>query len=298
MRHDKLRQDVEPRPEGEAIPHQGIADQLPVPDPDDIEEDIEEEAAIPEIEVKARQQGWRPKDEWQGDPDDWVSAKRWVETGELMRANKILHGEVENLKTDFNTRMNNMRTLHEQQLQVHLNQLKLERSQAIDNADTEKFNEIDKQINELSQGVETPQPPSPQQSPADLMKNIYQHPVFLDWQRKNTWSQENSPKTAFAEREFIGWLSQNINRSDATLEEGLSHVDSIVAQHFPETNQQRARPAMSTKKGKPNGKTKPLLTMNDLQPHEQLIWDSMGHSWKNQEDFLQAVRDNREADKL
>ena len=34
-------------------------------------------------EGQAREMGWRPKDEWEGEPEKWRDAKEFVERGEL-----------------------------------------------------------------------------------------------------------------------------------------------------------------------------------------------------------------------
>ena len=34
-------------------------------------------------EGEAREMGWRPKEEWQGEPEKWRDAKEFVERGEL-----------------------------------------------------------------------------------------------------------------------------------------------------------------------------------------------------------------------
>ena len=54
----------------------------------DIEQQTEQEQTNQEskqsyYEVTAREQGWVPKEEYQGDPEKWRGAKEFVERGEL-----------------------------------------------------------------------------------------------------------------------------------------------------------------------------------------------------------------------
>src|SRR5690554_228223 len=51
-------------------------------EPDYSDLDPLEERAV-RLEEKARQQGWRPFEEWDGDPDDWVGAETFVVRGQL-----------------------------------------------------------------------------------------------------------------------------------------------------------------------------------------------------------------------
>ncbi len=187
MRHDKLAEwgNDTTNEDDPVIPHQARAEQSQTPSqqqtPDMFPEDRkiaeafeeflepeEQEEQIPvqdEFEVKARQMGWVPRNEWHGNPDDWTPAKRFVQTGEMIQANRALHQKVQYMENDFNQRINNMRMLHEAQLQANLDQLKARRDAAVENADTETYQNINKQIEALEQTnaqFQVPTPPMPE----------------------------------------------------------------------------------------------------------------------------------------
>jgi len=50
---------------------------------EEIKEEIEEEQLSPD-EIRASKHNWVPKGEYQGNPDDWVSAKTFNERGEFI----------------------------------------------------------------------------------------------------------------------------------------------------------------------------------------------------------------------
>lgn len=59
-----------------------------------------------EVEVKARELGWQPKDEFRGDPERWVDAAAYVERGETMlplikASNKRLNDQVSTLTREL-----------------------------------------------------------------------------------------------------------------------------------------------------------------------------------------------------
>ena len=72
----------------------------------DTKEPTQEEKAIsapdPEahesIEEKAKQEGWRPKKEWSGDPSNWRSAREYMEKRELLNEISKSHKEIKELK--------------------------------------------------------------------------------------------------------------------------------------------------------------------------------------------------------
>jgi hypothetical protein len=51
---------------------------------------------LTEIEQRASSRGWVPKDEWDGDPEEWRPAKEFIDRGELF---KKIEDKIEQLKT-------------------------------------------------------------------------------------------------------------------------------------------------------------------------------------------------------
>lgn len=348
MRHDKLREWAHDtsRPEDPVVPHQARADEFQTPslkkDPEFFDEnevdereeydfdapDREEDEGrqndyeMDEFEIKARAMGWVPKEQWRGNPDDWTSAKRFVQTGEMIQANRALHQKVDHLEKDFETRLNNVRMIHEAQLKLNLERLRAERDEAVEMADTEKYRALNQQIENLErqglqQGPLSNAPPnvqsepamqaapmgqpSPQtqatQSPVDMsqaVRNVAEHPTVQQWRQKNPWIEQQTPKTAYAERVFLNYIQQNINNPSATIEQGLDMVEKAVAREFPSTNPNQQRPSMSSRSNRPSPRAANItLSMNDLTREERLVWQTMGKSFKNQAEFLRAVADDR-----
>lgn len=340
MRHDKLQEWAEDtaNPEDEVNPHQARGEQIQTPaqkrDPQNFDENQQEEeekfdidapdhdpkpvsesedapVQFDEFDNKARQMGWVPRDEWRGDPDDWTPAKRFVQTGDMIKANRALHQKVEYLENNFNQRLANMQQSHATQLKTNLDQLKLERDSAVDVGDTEKYQAINKQIETLEQTTrETqiqpqlnapplPDPAKPAQqqtyNATEAVQNLVQHPVVKQWRNNNPWVNEDSPKTAYAERQFLQWVNNNVNNPSATIEQGLLFVDDALTREFPDVNTNRQRASLSEKRGGPARRSSNLtLTMNDLNRDERIIWQTMGKSWKNQAAFLKSCQADRE----
>ena len=63
-----------------------MAEEIKVEDTELKQEPVKQEPVqLTAIEERASAQGWRPKDEWDGDPDEWVSAREFVRAGELFK---------------------------------------------------------------------------------------------------------------------------------------------------------------------------------------------------------------------
>lgn len=49
---------------------------------DENEDTVQDEAADPKVEAKAREMGWSPRENWKGPEDKWIDAETFVENGE------------------------------------------------------------------------------------------------------------------------------------------------------------------------------------------------------------------------
>ena len=67
---------------------------------------------LPEHEVAAREKGWRPKDEWEGDPDDWRPAKQFLEWGEMRSTIKNQNTQIKGMKKSYTQDIANLNAVH------------------------------------------------------------------------------------------------------------------------------------------------------------------------------------------
>lgn len=54
----------------------------------------------PKAETDARAKGWKPKDEWEGDPEDWVNAKQFLKKGEEIEERQNLKKSLKQLSAE------------------------------------------------------------------------------------------------------------------------------------------------------------------------------------------------------
>jgi len=57
-----------------------------------------EEVQLTPIQEKAMAEGWRPKEEYQGDPEKWVDAAEFLRRGELFSKIELQSKEIKQLK--------------------------------------------------------------------------------------------------------------------------------------------------------------------------------------------------------
>lgn len=137
-----------------------------------------------EIEEKAAKMGWVPQEEWKGDPDKWRPAEEFVERGEnivpIMRERiDKLEKELEVISKLNKSELKKVReSAYEQakkEYEKELATLNKEKFEAIQEADVDKYQQIEGKISKL-QKPEAPKEESPQVNP-----------VFEEWHQKNPW---------------------------------------------------------------------------------------------------------------
>jgi len=166
------------------------------------------------IEQQAKEMGWRPKDQFKGDPDKWVDAEEYVERGEHVLP--IVRAERDRLRGELLTRDQKVGTLQQQldatqaivkgleknfneslnrQLAEQRKQLKADLKDAVEDRDTDREMEVREQLDALTDAEKEAKKkqeenkeklnggkPAPQTSTDPDLS-----PEFNDWKRENPW---------------------------------------------------------------------------------------------------------------
>jgi hypothetical protein len=152
---------------------EAIQESLPANQTADIEMEQQSNAPVesgetnhsePSAEELARERGWRPKEEWSGDPDDWANAKQFLKYGGLMDKVHSLKQKVEAQSKTLGNVEQLMQRREEMARQEVLNSLKQQRRQAIESGDIEAVESFDEKIQNIKQEIEpetkAPNPPA------------------------------------------------------------------------------------------------------------------------------------------
>lgn len=155
-----------------------------------------------DLEQRARANGWRPKEQWKGDPNRWVDAETFMRYsdgnyGVLMERNRRMESRI----TEQSQQLTEMRDMMAQQVDrmrraetVGYNKAKREleaqRQEAIRNADVPAVQRIDEEIQELG-----PDPKVVAAEEARRQQNqqaSQPDPVVVDWVEANPWVTANA----------------------------------------------------------------------------------------------------------
>lgn len=253
-----------------AEPEQAI-EQAPEPE----SKPVEEAKADPLVE-KARASGWRPKEEFEGDPDQWVDA------GEFVRR-KPLFDQIHQLKKEVKSRAEQIEQVSQYAAKAAenarkqlLEELEAKRREAFQNADYDAFAQADA---ELKKAEAQPTQVTEQKAP-EVPPELQEFTA-----RNERWFDKDRAMTAFALAE-----AERLKAEGVPFGEMLKRVEQEVrkefAHKFVNPNKEKAA-AVVPDGGEKVGKGK--LTYNDLTRDERAVWNSV----KNHMTFDEYIKDLR-----
>ena len=232
-------------------------------------------------EDKARSGGWKPLEEWEGDEDDWVDSRDF-------NSRQGLIGEMRGLKRKvdgYDQRIDNLNQVHAGQMEAQRKDLVAQRDKAIlegGQRGLEVAKNKQYQIDTMAQQANFVPPQA-----AD--------PVQSEWEGRNAWINEDSPKGAYG-REMWAKLGQQGHTSAAT---AIPALEAAVAKQFPAGARSKPTQSEAETGSKPTGfkRQAQKLTMADVTTDERKMLDAMPGAWANktEAEILQAVKDSRGA---
>lgn len=177
-----------------------------------------------DFESEAREQGWRPKDEWSGKPENWKDAKAYVEYGDT---NRRLSKIEERIEKEVAERVSKLEKVHsktvEKLTKIHNDEianLKAQKTDAVKAGNVKLVEAIDEELDKRRD--DAPLTDDPQSKKAESEK------AFAE---ANPWYGSNRKMTAFARG-----LSNDLNVDNPSMsyEDNIRAVLVAVREEFPE----------------------------------------------------------------
>lgn len=230
---------------------------------------VEEETAVEftPTEEQALDQGWVPKEDWVkqgGDPDEWRTAKEFVDRGELYKSLHSTKRDLKQTQAALGALQKHHGYVYERAYQQALQDLKREKRQAIRNEDFEKLEDVEDRIETLqTEHQETQTKLVAEQQAAQVAGP---NPVMEQWKERNRWYDNDQDLREFADATGLIYINKNPGVAPA---EVLRHVEAKVKRNFPDKFQtKRAAPnavAGIDREGKPANKVKDDIFLDDME---------------------------------
>ena len=204
-----------------------------------VEEPVVEKTEAPEPEVdpveeKAREQGWVPKNEWQGDKAAWRDAAVFVDRGELLGKIKSQSSELRELKGMVGYVTEQNRKLYEAGYEKAIADLEAQRDAAAEAGDSKATREIDKAIRSHEKALEDAKQPV---RPTTNAATIAAEERFDSWKTKNRWYENDEVMQDWANGAAVKYKTKvNPNASDSDI---YGYLTEEVKKKFPDKFKQR-----------------------------------------------------------
>jgi hypothetical protein len=220
-------------------------------------EEVKQEVEASPAELQAREQGWVPKDEYQGEEHKWVDAGEFLRRGELFKKIEDQSKQLKDVKKALADMAKLNADIREHEYGRALAALKEQKKTALADGDADALIDIDEKIAAVREEQrELKAAPTPQVGDSGEA-----HPEFQQWVAQNQWYATNAPMKAFADR-----LGQELQASGNSPSEVLRKVAQAVREEFPKRfhNPNRDKPGGVESSGVKSGvKTKDNFQLTD-----------------------------------
>lgn len=208
------------------------------------------------VEAQAMEMGWKPKEQYEGDPDKWVTAEIFVARAPLFekideqhRHSKNLQKKLEMLERTLHDQAAHTEKIRQTEYQRALAALKQEKRLALAEEDLVRADEIQDKIEEVKEAQRVEEAVKPQPAPQV-------NEAFISWSQENQWYKLDSEMREYADA--MGIIEHNKGKSP---EEVLKAVTEKVrkqfkdSQYFRNPNKDKAPTVESQSGGAPKGRS-------------------------------------------
>jgi len=197
-----------------------------------VEEEVKNEVVSePEVttEDKAREKGWRPQEEYEGDPEEWVDASEFLKREPLYKALHKANREIKRLK-EMNVEVKKLfDDVKKTSKETAMKELKAQFEQAAQNNDVAAAIDARDAMKELEK-----EPESKKESTAD-------NEIFNEWVSENSWYTTDTNLKRIADR-----LGQVLYAEDPSRDmyELYTEVTKTIKERYPDKfmNPNRKKP--------------------------------------------------------
>jgi hypothetical protein len=185
--------------------------------------EAEPKGEVSPVEQEAMEQGWVPKDEFQGEEHKWVDAGEFIRRGELFKKIEHQSHELKEVRKALQGFKEHYTKVKETEYNRALKELKAEFKHATREGEFDRADQLEAEIEAVEQEA------------TEVRKEVEAatreqtvHPEFADWTAKNSWYLSQPHMKIFADNEGTKLARQGLTPSEV-----LKRVEAEVRKEFP-----------------------------------------------------------------
>lgn len=202
----------------------------------------------PEVEVKALEMGWRPKEEFDGDESEFIDAQEFVRRKPLFDKIDTVGRELRETRKALKALQTHHSKVREVEYQRAMEELREQKKEALREGDEDKLVMIDEQIADAKASEKMAQFEAKQQASQP-------HPGFVQWVERNKWYAQDGELRSAADQIGVAYAAAN---PDLHPDEVLKYLEGRIKKLYPEKfqNPNKSRPSVVEGGSKVSGGTK------------------------------------------
>lgn len=243
---------------------------------------------IDPYEEQAREMGWRPQEEWEGEPAKWRGAKEFVERGEL-------YGKIDSVSRELKETRKALKMLQEHHSKVReaefnraVEELKSAQKKHLEEGNADEYIKTTELLTDLKaeqKARQVVEEVTPKES-----KGL--DPRFVEWTKENSWYERNTEMRDFADTIGHGFAARNPGINPV---EVLKYVSREIKKHYKDQfeNPNRSKPN-AVEAGNKQGTTK--KSTYDLSDEERKVMNAfirqgvIGEGGMTKEEYIEQVK--------
>lgn len=217
-----------------------------------------EDKPNPAVEA-AREKGWRPKDEFNGDPAEWVDADEFVRRQPFIDRIKTQSRKLKELEKTVEALVKHQSVTIKQAKAQAIKELQAQRTEAIELGEVKRVHAIEEQMSHVAQMPEPPAPSAP---------IVEEYDKFMA--DNKDWYNKDPEMTDFAIAFQENYLKRHgVDKIQESLDKTLEAVKKAYPDKFE--NKRKYAPAAVESGSRPAVGAK--YTVNRLTPEQKLAYN-------------------------
>lgn len=233
-------------------------------------------------EEQAREQGWRPKEEYNGDPNTWRDAKEFVERGELFGKIDTMGKELKETKKALRMLQEHHTKVKEVEYNRAVQELKSLQKRHLEEGNSDGYLETTELLTDLKAEQKAREVVTQQTGNAP-------DPRFVSWVQQNQWYAKDVEMRNYADSLGLGYAKTH---PELEPDEVLSYVTAEIKTKFKDKfqNPNRTKPT-SVEGGTSQGSSKSSFELTEDERRAMNTFVRAGVMSK--EDYISEVKKMR-----
>lgn len=253
----------------------------------------DDDDGLTDIERTAMEQGWTPKEDFKGNPDNWKPAAQYVEWGEMKNSITTLTKSMKGMRKSHDEEIVNLNKFHKASLEAREAELVTQLEAAVEDGDFDKVKAITGEQGKIA--VKKEQLDSDSLDNGDEKSDAE---IKAEWELENFWiGNPSDPRSGVANSAYNLAISKGKSMAEA-----IEFIDETIAEKFPDgvddnpggkpkkkVNHNRNNPSRHSNNSGGGNSRDTKLTMQDCTS-EELKFREL---FVTDEKFLKTVANNR-----